>query len=162
MRVRTPCLEAMKTSLSLLLIATTLLLHATVHAAPPAGWTEDYAKALAEAKTQKKDVLLDFTGSDWCGWCMKIDKEIFETPKFKTWARQKLVLVKVDFPHSKPQSPKIKDQNKKLQSEHHVRGFPTLVIVDAEGKKLWENVGYIKGGPDAFIESVGDKLTNKN
>ena len=123
-------------------------------AAAPEGWTEDYAKALEQAKTEHKKVLLDFTGSDWCSWCKKIDAEVFETQKFKDYAAKHLVLVKVDFPHSTPQSDEIKEQNNKLKAQHKVSGFPTLLIVDSKGKKTWEQGGYRPGGPDAFIKAV--------
>lgn len=126
-------------------------------AAAPEGWTEDYAKALAEAKTEHKKVLLDFTGSDWCGWCKKIDAEVFDTQKFKDYAAKHLVLVKVDFPRKVPQTAEVKAQNEQLQKKHHVEGFPTLMIVDSNGKKVWEQSGYRPGGPDAFIKEVQGK-----
>lgn len=139
-------------SLSILLFSA-----ASIFAAAPEGWTEDYAKALAQAKTEHKKVLLDFTGSDWCGWCKKIDAEVFDTQKFKDYAAKHLVLVKVDFPRSVPQSSEVKAQNEKLQKQHNVDGFPTLMIVDGNGKKVWEQSGYRPGGPDAFIKSVQGK-----
>ena len=64
-----------------------------------AGWDDDYEKAVAQAKAEKKMVLLDFTGSDWCGWCIKLDKEVFSQPEFKDYAKENLVLVEVDFPN---------------------------------------------------------------
>ncbi len=84
-------------------------------AANPPGWTEDYAKAVEKAKTEKKNLLLDFTGSDWCGYCKALDKEVFATPQFKNWAKDNVVLVKVDFPHStlRKALPKVKKQNEK-------------------------------------------------
>lgn len=134
-----------------------LLSGVATKAAAPEGWTEDYAKALEQAKTEHKKVLLDFTGSDWCGWCKKIDAEVFDTQKFKDYAAKHLVLVKVDFPRSTPQSDEIKAQNKELQSQHKVSGFPTLMIVDSHGKKTWEQSGYSPGGPEAFIKAVTGK-----
>ena len=129
----------------------------SARAAAPEGWTEDYKKALEQAKTEHKKVLLDFTGSDWCGWCKKIDAEVFDTQKFKDYAAKHLVLVKVDFPRSTPQSDEIKKQNADLKAKHKVSGFPTLVIVSSGGQKTWEHVGYMKGGPDAFIKALGSK-----
>src|SRR5207249_2695874 len=91
---------------------------ATPPPAPPssaalaaAGWTDDYEKALAQAKADKKIVLLDFTGSDWCPWCIKLDKEVYEKPKFKEYAKDNLVLVTVDFPNGKHLTKKVKEQN---------------------------------------------------
>ena len=113
----------MKSPITIFCLAVLLISRVAVHAAAPEGWTEDYAKALEQAKTEHKKVLLDFTGSDWCGWCKKIDAEVFETQKFKDYAAKHLVLVKLDFPHSTPQSDEIKAQNKKLRAEHKVSGL---------------------------------------
>ncbi len=124
-----------------------------------AGWGEDYDKALAQASADKKMVLLDFTGSDWCGWCMKLDKEVFSKPEFKNYAKENLVLVEVDFPQSKHQSKKVKEQNAKLQQEHGVRGYPTIVVLNAEGKKVGQ-LGYMEGGPKAFLAKL-DALKSK-
>src|SRR5687767_6717334 len=90
------------------------------------GWDDDYEKALAKAKAENKMVLLDFTGSDWCGWCIKLDKEVFSKKEFKDYAKENLVLVEVDFPQGKNQSKKLKEQNAKLKQEFGVRGFPTI------------------------------------
>ena len=146
----------MKTKLILALLALSLT---TVFAAPPAGWTEDYAKAVEQAKAQKKNLLLDFTGSDWCGFCIKLDKEVFDTPKFKAFAKDNLVLVKVDFPHSKPQSPKVKKQNGELKEKFPFNGYPTVVILDPEGKELGRQGGYAPGsGPEAYIQKLSGFL----
>lgn len=124
-----------------------------------AGWGEDYDKALAQASADKKMVLLDFTGSDWCGWCMKLDKEVFSKPEFKNYAKENLVLVEVDFPQAKHQSKKLKEQNEKLKQEHRVQGYPTIVVLNAEGKKVGE-LGYMEGGPKAFLAKL-DALKSK-
>ncbi|MHA3770717.1 thioredoxin family protein [Verrucomicrobiota bacterium sgz303538] len=118
------------------------------------GWSDDYNKALEQAKKENKKVLLDFTGSDWCGWCIKLDKDVFSKDEFKEYAKQNLVLVEVDFPQSKQLPQATKEQNEKLQKEHKVEGFPTLVLLDPEGKKLGEVVGYVQGGPQAFIAKL--------
>jgi len=117
------------------------------------GWSEDYAKSVEQGKSEKKLILLDFTGSDWCGWCMKLDKEVFSTPEFKSYAKEHLVLVELDFPQRKPQTNKIKQQNEKLQSEFGIKGYPTIIVLNAEGKKVGE-LGYMEGGPKAFIEAL--------
>jgi protein disulfide-isomerase len=117
------------------------------------GWTTDYGKALERAKAEKKLVLLDFTGSDWCGWCIKLNKEVFSKEQFKEYASKNLVLVEVDFPKSKPQSGKIKEQNEKLQKQFNIEGYPTIIVLDPEGKKVGE-LGYTPGGPEAFIAKL--------
>lgn len=119
-----------------------------------AGWQTDYKAALAEASKSDKLVLLDFTGSDWCGWCIKLDKETFSKPEFKEFAAKNLVLVEVDFPNNKPQSDALKKQNEELQTKFGVDGFPTLVLVDGTGKEVARNVGYLPGGPEGFIAWV--------
>jgi len=131
----------------------------TSFAAAAAGWGDDYDKALAKAKTEKKMVLLDFTGSDWCGWCIKLDKEVFSKPEFQSYAKDNLVLVELDFPRGKQQTAKLKEQNAKLQKEFGIRGFPTIVVLNEEGKKVGE-LGYMPGGPTAFLAELG-KLKGK-
>ena len=101
------------------------LVIATQSAFAAAGWTDNYDKALAQAKAEKKLVLLDFTGSDWCGWCIKLDKEVFAKSEFKAFAKENLVPVTLDFPHGKKLSKRVTDQNAKLKAEHKVSGFPT-------------------------------------
>lgn len=123
------------------------------------GWSDDYEKALEQAKKENKKVLLDFTGSDWCGWCIKLDKEVFSKPKFKQYAKDNLVLVEVDFPQGKRLPKKTVEQNEKLQQEHGVRGYPTIVVLDPEGKKLGQ-LGYVEGGPEAFIAKL-EEVTKK-
>ena len=123
------------------------------------GWSEDYAKALAQAKADKKLVLLDFTGSDWCGWCIKLDKEVFSQAEFAEYAKKNLVLVELDFPRSKEQSKELKAQNTKLQGEFKIQGYPTIIVLNSEGKKVGE-LGYQPGGPKAFIAEL-DKLKAK-
>ncbi len=119
-----------------------------------AEWGTDYDKALARAASEKKMVLLDFTGSDWCPPCKKLDKETFSQTAFKDFAEKKLVLVELDFPNSKPQSPKVKQQNNELQAKYGIEGYPTLVLLDPSGKEIARRVGFFPGGPEAFIKWV--------
>ena len=113
-------------------------------------WSTDYQKALDTAKAEKKMVLLDFTGSNWCGWCKKLDKEVFSTPEFKDYAQKNLVLVKLDFPRGLPQPAAEKAQNEKLAKQFNIEGFPTIIVLNAEGKPVGE-MGYMEGGPSAFV-----------
>jgi thioredoxin-related protein len=117
-------------------------------------WLNDYKKARQEATATNKFLLLDFTGSDWCGWCRKFDKEIFSQPQFKDYARENLVLVEVDFPRAKPQSVELRKQNLELAQEYQVQGFPTIVVLDGSGQKLWQYDGYFPDGLDAFIAQL--------
>ncbi|HEU4677871.1 MAG TPA: thioredoxin family protein [Terrimicrobiaceae bacterium] len=117
-------------------------------------WETDYSAALEQAAKQNKMVLLDFTGSDWCGWCVKLQKETFSKPEFKKFAEDSLVLVELDFPRGKPQSDELKKQNEELAKKFGIEGFPTLVLLDPQGKEAARNVGFLTGGPEAFIQWV--------
>jgi protein disulfide-isomerase len=118
------------------------------------GWLTDYKKAQQEAKAGNKILLLDFTGSDWCGWCKKFDKEVLLQPQFKDFARDNLVVVEVDFPRAKPQSLELKRQNRELAQQYDIVGFPTIVVLSADGQKLWRYDGYFPDGPTAFIAQL--------
>jgi thioredoxin-related protein len=110
--------------------------------------------ALNQARSENKMVLLDFTGSDWCGWCIKFDKDVLSTDKFAGYAKSKLVLVRLDFPHHKEQDAALKQANEQLSKQFGVDGFPTFVLLNSAGKELWRQVGYAEGGPDAFIAEL--------
>jgi len=118
------------------------------------GWTEDLDLAMKFAARTKRPILLDFSGSDWCGWCIKLHDEVFSKDAFKTYADKNLVLVEVDFPRSKKQSDEIKQRNRKLMTKYGVRGFPTIVILDPTGEKELGRTGYVRGGPAPFIAGV--------
>jgi len=122
--------------------------------AQEAKWNTDYAKAVEQAKTESKPILLDFTGSDWCGWCMKMKKESLDTPVFVHYAKKNLVLVEVDFPHEKSQTAAVKKQNEELGKQYKVNGYPCFVLVDKDGKELGRQGGYLQGGPNAFIAKL--------
>jgi thioredoxin-related protein len=122
-------------------------------------WMTDLAKAQEKAKTEKKLVMLDFTGSDWCGWCIKLHKEVFSTADFAEYAKDNLVLVEVDFPQKKKQSAAQKKANEALQGKYKVEGYPTIIVLNAEGKKVGQ-LGYQPGGPKPFIAQL-EKLKKK-
>ena len=83
-----------------------------------------------------------------------MDKEVFDTPEFKEYAKDHLVLLELDFPHKKALAPATKEQNDKLAKQYGVEGFPTLVAVDGDGKTLKTFGGYQAGGPKAFIAEL--------
>lgn len=120
------------------------------------GWTTDYRQALERAKAEKKDVLLDFSGSDWCGWCMKLDKEITNTSAFREYAKKHLILVLVDFPRYKPQTAALKKQDQELANKFQIEGYPTLIVLNPEGEKIGQ-LGYMEGGPTVFLKEL-DKV----
>jgi protein disulfide-isomerase len=120
------------------------VLLATSAAAVAADWQTDYAKALQMAKAQNKQILLDFTGSDWCPLCMALRKHVFSTPAFQAYAEKNLILVEVDYPRRKKQSAGLTDQNEKLGKDYGIddKGFPTVVLLDPAGKAVREFSGY--------------------
>jgi len=117
-------------------------------------WGTDLLAALAQARSENKRVLLDFTGSDWCPWCIKFDHEVLSTDEFATYARSKLVLVLLDFPRTKPQSETLKRANAALARKFGATGYPTYVLLNSAGKELGRQVGYAEGGPRAFITEL--------
>jgi protein disulfide-isomerase len=125
-------------------LVTVLLLWMTVLAtsAADAKWYYDLAQAQAIAGKENKLVFMDFTGSDWCGWCMKIKKEVFSTPEFNDYARSHLVLVEVDLPRAKPLSIETLMANTQLQERFKAEGFPTIVVLNGKGTELWRIGGY--------------------
>lgn len=122
-------------------------------------WTTDLPKAQAKAKTEHKLVMMDFTGSDWCGWCMKLNKEVFSKPEFVEYANKNLVPVEIDFPRRKEQSAELKKANQALQRKYGIEGYPTIIVLNGDGKKVGE-LGYQPGGPKAFIAAL-EKLKTK-
>ncbi len=120
-------------------------------AARAADWTEDYAAAVTQAKKEHKMILLNFTGSDWCIWCKRTDKEVFETKAFKDFADKNLVLVTLDYPKARALSDATKAQNAKLEEKYGIEGFPTLVVLNAKEKVVFSQIGYKEGGAEAFL-----------
>jgi len=117
-------------------------------------WLTDVPQAVAQAKKDNKMVLLDFTGSDWCGWCIKFKKEALDTQEFKDYADKGLVLVEVDFPNKKPQTDDLKKANKALAAQYKVDGYPTFVVLNKDGKEIGRQEGYKPGGAKAFIAEL--------
>ena len=117
-------------------------------------WSTDFVKASAKAKAEGKYLLIDFSGSDWCGWCVKLDKEVFSKNTFKKYAKDNLVLVMADFPRDKSkQSAGLQKQNQALAKKFKVRGFPTVFILNPDGKTI-NKTGYQAGGPEAYVEYI--------
>ena len=120
-------------------------------------WMTDFAAAKIKAAAEQKPLLLDFTGSDWCGWCIKLDKEVFSQKAFKEFAADNLVLVELDFPRGKEQSEDLKAQNKALAEKYGIRGFPTILVLSPKGE-LIEKTGYQRGGPEAYVAHIKEIL----
>jgi protein disulfide-isomerase len=138
---------------------TTSLLLATVALLSADEWQTDYAKALATAKEQNKQVLLDFTGSDWCGPCIELRKRVFSQAEFRKYADKNLIFVEVDYPQRKKQSADLKSQNEKLAKQYGIdeKGYPTIVLLDPNGKTVREFNGYSGEGVADIIAWIEGK-----
>lgn len=129
-------------------------------------WHKDMNKAIGISKKENKPLFLFFTGSDWCGWCIRLQKEVFKTPEFIDWAKKNVVLVELDFPRKSTQSDAEKQQNMELQQVFAVRGYPSVYFVKAgelNGKTNFEqlgNTGYVAGGPTAWL-NVANPMIQK-
>jgi len=122
--------------------------------AADSAWLDSVPQAMDQAKRENKLVLLDFTGSDWCGWCKKLDAETFSQPGFIDYARKNLVLVEVDFPRQQPQSAELRGANHALQVKYNVEGYPTVVALKPDGTVLWKQTGFLAGGPKTLIAKL--------
>ena len=129
-------------------------------------WHTDIKEAMGLAKKEDKPLFLFFTGSDWCGWCIRLQKEVFKTPEFEAWAKEKVVLVELDFPRRTEQTAELKNQNNQLQQAFGVQGFPTVWFAKADnkaGKVNFEQLGstgYVAGGPSVWL-SGADQIIAK-
>lgn len=117
-------------------------------------WLTSHPVAVKLAKETNRLILANFTGSDWCPWCVKLQKEIFSTPAFRAWAAENVVLLEIDFPNAE-QAPQLKTQNAALKQQYGVSGFPSVLVIDGAGKSLGKT-GYLKETtPDGWIENLG-------
>jgi thioredoxin-related protein len=120
-------------------------------------WQTNYKQALAQAAKENKQVLLDFTGSDWCPYCIQMDREVLSKSQFENFASKNLVLVKLDYPRRKKLPPSEMQQNDQLQQQYSIEGYPTYVLLDSRGKEVKRVIGYVDGGPSAFIKWIEGK-----
>jgi protein disulfide-isomerase len=116
-------------------------------------WFENIEQARVKAKETGKPMLLDFSGSDWCVWCKRLDKEVFSKSVFQAYAKDNLVLVNLDFPQFTSQSDDLKKQNQQLAQTYKIRGFPTVILLSSDGKEIGRT-GYQPGGPEKYVEHL--------
>jgi len=128
-------------------------------------WHTDMSKASELSMKEKKPLMLFFTGSDWCGWCIRLQNEVFKKEDFAKWAKENVILVELDFPKRTPQDDAIKMQNAQLQQIFQVRGYPTIWIVNPEkteeGKvnlNALGSTGYVAGGSEKWLEAANTIL----
>ena len=120
-------------------------------------WYTNYSVAAAAAKKDNKPLLLFFTGSDWCGWCKKMDQEVFASPDFAKAVGNDFNFVEVDFPMNKPLPPEQQQENNRLKKKYGVTGYPTIIILDSSGNFIAET-GYRPGGGKAYVEYLKQLL----
>lgn len=118
---------------------------------PRANWQTDYEATLAAAAATGNKVLVQFTGSDWCPPCQALKRDVLDTEAFVSFANENLHLVELDFPRNIRQPASLVEQNRTLQEQYNIRGFPTLVLLDSEGNELDRKVGMMRGGVDAYL-----------
>jgi len=125
------------------------------------GWNSDFEAAKKEAAASKKSLLIDFTGSDWCGVCIQMNDEIFKQDIFKDGVKEKFVLVELDFPQDKSKlSDAIHKQNEQLAEKFAIEGYPTIFLADEEGKPF-AVTGYQPGGPAAYVKHLDELLAKR-
>jgi protein disulfide-isomerase len=147
-------ISCVKISRSVPSIAVALSLAIAASAQADTNWQTDYKKAQEEAKSSHKLLLLDFTGSDWCGYCIRFKREILSKPQFKEYANKNLVLMEVDFPRGKEQTVALRRQNQELAEHYEIQGFPTLIVLNGDGREIWRYGGYFPDGAEAFIAEL--------
>jgi protein disulfide-isomerase len=139
-----------------------LLLISTVSAfSQELNWMTNFSEAAELSKKTNKPILANFTGSDWCHYCKILDKQVFSTNEFKSWAKENVILLELDFPKRKKISPELKKQNYALQNAFGVRGYPTVWLFESgKGDDPKKDIvplgksGYLKGGPSKWIKSI--------
>ncbi|MCB5252628.1 MAG: thioredoxin family protein [Candidatus Cloacimonadaceae bacterium] len=120
-------------------------------------WTENWDLALSTAKELNRPILVNFTGSDWCVWCVRLVNEVFSKAEFQKYAKENLVLLKLDYPRNISQDAALKKQNDELQKQFGIRGYPTILLVDSAGKEI-NRTGYQQGGVESYIKHLQDLL----
>lgn len=136
------------------LLASVILGMTATFATAAEGWMTDFSAAKEKAIKENKSLLVDFTGSDWCHWCIKLDEEVFAHEAFKKGVAEKFVLVELDFPRDKSKvSEATIKQNAELQKKYNVKGFPTILLMNANGTPF-AKTGYQAGGPEKYVQSL--------
>ena len=120
-------------------------------------WYADFDEAAKVAQEQGKDLFVDFTGSDWCGWCIKLHDEVFQYDAFVEAAQKDYILVALDYPRSDEAKAKVPnpERNAELAKKYGIRGYPTVLMMTADGY-VFGQTGYQQGGPEAYVEHMGE------
>lgn len=116
-------------------------------------WYSNVEEAVTIAKKVDKPILVQFSGSDWCKWCIKLNDEVFFKKEFAAYAKDNLILVNLDFPRSVPQSDEVKNYNRSIATKYGIQGFPTVLLMDKNGNVV-QVTGYRPGGPTSYINHI--------
>ena len=138
-----------------------LMLSGSMGPALASDWITDFEDAREIAAADGKYILINFTGSDWCGWCKRLNREVFRQAEFKAFADANLVLLELDFPKWKKQSPALEEANERLRRRYNVRGFPTILLTDASGRVVL-STGYRRGGAGPYVAHLKAKMSHIN
>ncbi len=150
-----------------ILIVALLILGTATLEAQELKWETNMEQASRIAIKTKKPLLMFFTGSDWCGWCIRLQNEVLKKPEFAAWAKENVVLLELDYPRRTPQLPEIQKQNMELQQMFEVRGYPTIWFSNPSKKDGQTNLeklgstGYVAGGPEKWLETANQILNKK-
>lgn len=122
-----------------------------------AKWYADYDEAAKVAKEQDKDLLVDFTGSDWCYWCKKLEEEVFSHDSWQAGVADDYILVALDFPNDPEIKAKVPNpkRNQELAKKFGVGGYPTILLMNADGE-VFASTGYQPGGPEKYLEHMSE------
>jgi thioredoxin-related protein len=122
-------------------------------AADDLNWQDNLEKALQQAKKENKAVMVNFTGSDWCIWCKRLNSEVFSKDEFENYADGNLILVRLDFPRNVEQSAETKMYNNNLAQRFGIQGFPTILLFNSSGKLIL-TTGYQPGEPTSYVNNL--------
>lgn len=120
-------------------------------------WNVKLESAIAIAKKENKPIMVDFTGSDWCVWCKRLNNEVFSQKEFIDYANKNLVLVKFDFPQNIKQSQETVYYNRQMAQKFGIQGFPTIILLDSNGKVI-NYTGYQQGGAESYVKHIKSLL----
>lgn len=119
-------------------------------------WHHKFEDAKAASAESGKPILANFTGSDWCGWCVKLKKDVFRTDEFEQWARDNVILLELDYPKNASQTAEIRQQNMELKARYRINGYPTVLLLASNGDPIGR-LGYMDN-PDSWIASAQSKI----
>jgi protein disulfide-isomerase len=122
-------------------------------------WTTNYTEATQISERTGQPILLFFTGSDWCTWCKKLEHEALDTREFAAKAGNRFIFVMLDFPARGASDQQVSQQNNRLKTKYNIKGFPSIVIVDAKGNRIG-STGYREGGGTPYADHLLAMITS--